>query len=147
MSALTCPSCGRGSSADAAFCSSCGTKLGQTAIARESRKVVTALFCDLVGSTSLGERSAPEVLRPLLARSFAAAREAVERHGVRVDKFIGDAVVAVFGLPIAHEDDALRAVRAGLELQGRLASLREGSPIPLDARIGITTGEVLVTGA
>ena len=146
MSALICPSCGRGSPADAAFCSSCGTKLGPTAAARESRKVVTALFCDLVGSTSLGERHDPEVLRPLLERYFAEAREAVERHGGRVEKFIGDAVCAVFGVPAVHEDDALRAVRAGLEVQERLARLREGAPIPLEARVGITTGEVLVAG-
>ncbi len=146
MSALICPSCGRGSPADAAFCSSCGTKLGPTAAAHESRKVVTALFCDLVGSTSLGERHDPEVLRPLLERYFAEAREAVERHGGRVEKFIGDAVCAVFGVPAVHEDDALRAVRAGLEVQERLARLREGAPIPLEARVGITTGEVLVAG-
>ena len=146
MSALTCPSCGRGSPADAAFCSSCGAKLGPTAAAHESRKVVTALFCDLVGSTSLGERHDPEVLRPLLERYFAEAREAVERHGGRVEKFIGDAVCAVFGVPAVHEDDALRAVRAGLEVQERLARLREGAPIPLEARVGITTGEVLVAG-
>lgn len=124
----------------------CGAKLGATATARESRRTVTALFCDLVGSTSLGERHDPEVLRPLLDRYFAEAREAVERHGGRVEKFIGDAVSAVFGLPVAHEDDALRAVRAGVELQDRLARLREGSTVPLEARVGITTGEVLVPG-
>ena len=73
-------------------------------------------------------------------------REAVERHGGRVEKFIGDAVSAVFGLPAAHEDDALRAVRAGIEMQERLAALNASSPIPLAARIGITTGEVLVPG-
>ena len=73
-------------------------------------------------------------------------REAVERHGGQVEKFIGDAVVAVFGLPAAHEDDALRAVRAGIEMQGRLVALNDASPIPLAARIGITTGEVLVPG-
>ena len=95
-----------------------------------ARKTVTALFCDLVGSTSLGERHDPEVLRPLLERYFAEAREAVERHGGRVEKFIGDAVCAVFGLPAAHEDDALRAVRAGLEVQERLARLRDGVADP-----------------
>ena len=146
MAALTCASCGRGSPADAAFCAGCGAKLGATATARESRRVVTALFCDLEGSTSLGERHDPEVLRPLLDRYFAEVREAVEHHGGRVEKFIGDAVSAVFGLPVAHEDDALRAVRAGLQIQERLARLREGSPIPLEARVGITTGEVLVPG-
>ena len=77
LAALTCASCGRGSPADAAFCAGCGAKLGATATAREARKTVTALFCDLVGSTSLGERHDPEVLRPLLDRYFAEAREAV----------------------------------------------------------------------
>ncbi len=123
----------------------CGAKLGPSATARESRRTVTALFCDLVGSTSLGERHDPEVLRPLLERYYTEAREAVERHGGRVEKFIGDAVCAVFGLPAAHEDDALRAVRAGLEIQDRLARLGVGAPIPLEARVGITTGRVLVS--
>jgi class 3 adenylate cyclase len=143
---LTCPACGRPSAPDAAFCAGCGGPLGATATAHETRKTVTALFCDLVGSTTLGEQHDPEVLRPLLDRYFAAMREAVERHGGRVEKFIGDAVSAVFGLPVSHEDDALRAVRAGIEMQARLAGLNAGSTIPLAARIGITTGEVLVPG-
>lgn len=124
----------------------CGAPLGATASSREVRKTVTALFCDLVGSTSLGETHDPEVLRPLLEQYFAAARGAVERHGGRVEKFIGDAVSAVFGLPVAHEDDALRAVRAAVEIQARLAELAAGSAFPLAVRIGITTGEVLVPG-
>ena len=99
-----------------------------------------------MGSTSLGEQHDPEVLRPILDGYFTEMRSAVERHGGRVEKFIGDAVVAVFGLPNAHEDDALRAVRAGIEMQERLQTLNEASPIPLAARIGITTGEVLVPG-
>ncbi len=143
---LTCPSCGRVNPAEASFCMGCATPLGATATAPETRKIVTALFCDLVGSTTLGERHDPEVLRPLLDRYFAAMREAVERHGGRVEKFIGDAVSAVFGLPVSHEDDALRAVRAGMEMQERLGALNTGSPIPLSARVGITTGEVLVPG-
>ena len=129
---VTCPSCCRGSPGEAAFCMGCGASLEQAAVLRDARKTVSALFCDLVGSTSLGERHDPEVLRPLLERYFALARDAVERHGGTVEKFIGDAVGAVFGLPAAHEDDALRAVRAGLELQERLARLREGSPIPME---------------
>jgi class 3 adenylate cyclase/tetratricopeptide (TPR) repeat protein len=141
---LTCPACGRSSAPDAAFCAGCGTPLGATATAREVRKMVTALFCDLVGSTTLGEQHDPEVLRPLLHAYFEEMRVAVERHGGRVEKFIGDAVNAVFGLPVAHEDDALRAVRAAMEMVGRLAALSERSPIPLACRIGITTGEVLV---
>ena len=143
---VTCPSCGRGNPGEASFCMGCGAKLGPAVVPRDARKTVSALFCDLVGSTSLGERHDPEVLRPLLERYFADARDAVERHGGTVEKFVGDAVCAVFGLPAAHEDDALRAVRAGLEIQERLARLREASPIPMEARVGITTGEVLVSG-
>lgn len=126
----------------------CATPLGATATAtaREVRKTVTALFCDLVGSTTLGEQHDPEVLRPLLERYFAAARGAVEHHGGRVEKYIGDAVSAVFGLPVAHEDDALRAVRAAVEIQARLGELAASSPFPFAARIGVTTGEVLVPG-
>ena len=143
---LTCPGCGRQSPADVAFCAGCGAPLGVTATVREVRKTVTVLFCDLVGSTTLGETHDPEVLRPLLERYFAMARGAVERHGGRVEKFIGDAICAVFGLPVAHEDDALRAVRAAVEMGARLAELAAGSAIPLTARIGLTTGEVLVPG-
>ena len=105
------------------------------------------LFCDLVGSTSLGERHDPEVLRPLLERYFAEAREAVERHGGRVEKFIGDAVCAVFGVPAVHEDDALRAVRAGLEVQERLARMRKVAPIPArGARADSHRRKVLAAG-
>jgi class 3 adenylate cyclase/tetratricopeptide (TPR) repeat protein len=142
---LICRNCGKENPADASFCMRCGAPLGSPAT-RETRKTVTALFCDLVGSTTLGEQHDPEVLRPILQRYFDEVRGAVERHGGRVEKFIGDAVVAIFGLPVAHEDDALRAVRAGVEMQERLETLNDGSPIPLAARIGITTGEVLVPG-
>ena len=81
------------------------------------------VFCDLVGSTALGERVDPEALQELLALYFVAMRAALERHGGVVEKFIGDAVVGVFGVPVAHEDDALRACRAALEMRGRLAEL------------------------
>lgn len=124
----------------------CAAPIGATVAAREVRKTVSVLFCDLVGSTSLGETHDPEVLRPVLDRYFAAARGAVERHGGRVEKYIGDAVSAVFGLPVAHEDDALRAVRAAVEIQARLGELEASSPFPFAARIGVTTGEVLVPG-
>ena len=82
-------------------------------VAAEVRKTVTVLFCDVVGSTELGERLDPEVLRDTMARFYAVVREPVERHGGTVQKVIGDALVAVFGVPVVHEDDALRAVRAG----------------------------------
>ncbi len=103
------------------------------------RKVVTVLFCDVVGSTALGESTDPEALRAVLARYFERMKEIVERYGGSVEKFIGDAVMAVFGIPVAHEDDALRACRAALEMQAAFPKL------DLEGRIGITTGEV-VTG-
>jgi class 3 adenylate cyclase len=92
---LTCSTCGRENPDDAAFCMSCATPFAPGAPAREQRKTITVLFCDLVGSTTLAERHDPEVLRPLLQRYFEAMRTA-QRHGGRVEKFIGDAVVAVF---------------------------------------------------
>ena len=106
---------------------------------REQRKTVTVLFCDVTGSTSLGESVDPEALRALLARYFDRMKAIVERHGGTVEKFIGDAVMAVFGVPVLHEDDALRAVRAAAEMRDALPELG------LQARLGVTTGEV-VTG-
>ncbi len=106
-----------------------------------TRKTVTVLFCDLAGSTALGERLDPEPLRVLLSRWYEAMREPLERHGGTVEKFIGDAVMAVFGVPSAHEDDALRAVRAAVEMREATAALGQG----LGIRVGVNTGEV-VTG-
>ena len=104
--------------------------------AREVRKTVTILFCDLVHSTGLAEGD-PEAYRRVQTRFFDRMREIVERHGGTVEKFIGDEVMAVFGVPVVHEDDALRAVRAAQEMQDALPQLG------LQARIGINTGEVL----
>jgi class 3 adenylate cyclase/tetratricopeptide (TPR) repeat protein len=115
----------------------------------EARKTVTVLFCDLADSTELGERLDPESLRGLMARWYGAMREPVERHGGTVEKFIGDAVMAVFGIPSVHEDDAFRAVRAAVEMREALARLNEelaGEERPqLRIRIGVNSGEV-VTG-
>jgi class 3 adenylate cyclase/tetratricopeptide (TPR) repeat protein len=117
--------------------------------AAAARKTVSVLFCDLADSTMLGERLDPEPLRELLGRWYEEMRIAVERHGGTVEKFIGDAVMAVFGLPRAHEDDALRAVRAALDMQRAVerlnAALAERQVPELRIRIGINTGEV-VTG-
>ena len=106
---------------------------------REVRKVVTVLFCDLVGSTALGEQTDPEALRALLGRYFERMSGIVESHGGTVEKFIGDAVMAVFGVPAVHEDDALRACRAAVEMRDALPTLG------IQGRIGVNTGEV-VTG-
>src|ERR1044072_3275930 len=113
-----CPTCGRESANDARFCSACGGELAGAERQRESRKVVTVLFCDLVGSTALGESTDPEALRARMRRYFADLRAILERHGGAVEKFVGDAGMAVFGIPVAHEDDALRAVRAAWEMRG-----------------------------
>jgi class 3 adenylate cyclase/tetratricopeptide (TPR) repeat protein len=101
------------------------------------RKVVTVLFCDVVGSTALGESVDPEALQGLLARYFERMKGIVESHGGSVEKFIGDAVMAVFGVPVAHEDDALRACRAAVEMRDALPELG------VEGRIGVNTGEVL----
>ena len=112
------------------------------------RKTVTVLFADLTGSTTLGEQLDAESLRRVLARWFETARTCLERHGATVEKFIGDAVMAVFGVPTAHEDDALRAVRAASELQESLATLNEeleaAYAVSLHVRIGVNTGDVVV---
>jgi class 3 adenylate cyclase/tetratricopeptide (TPR) repeat protein len=135
----TCGSCGFESAEAFKFCPECGAPGGTEAPQREQRKTVTVLFCDVTGSTSLGELVDPEALRALLARYFERMKAIVERHGGTVEKFIGDAVMAVFGVPVAHEDDALRAVRAAVEMRGALPELG------VQARIGVNTGEV-VTG-
>ena len=135
-----CPSCGRENAGDARFCSACGTALVSAEPSREQRKVVTVLFCDLVGSTALGESTDPEALRARMRRYFEDLRVILERHGGTVEKFVGDAVMAVFGIPVSHEDDALRAVRAASEMRSAIAG--HG----LEARIGINTGEVVVGG-
>jgi class 3 adenylate cyclase/tetratricopeptide (TPR) repeat protein len=136
---LICASCGQDNPVGASFCNSCGATLAKTTRAREVRKIVTILFCDVTGSTELGERTDPEALRALLARYFERMKAIVEAHGGAVEKFIGDAVMAVFGVPAAHEDDALRACRAAVEMRDALPELG------IAGRIGVNTGEV-VTG-
>ena len=143
-----CPSCGAENRDEARFCDVCGAALAAEP-ARESRKTVTVLFCDVTGSTALGERIDPESLRNVMARYFETAKEAIERHGGTVEKFIGDAVMAVFGVPVVHEDDALRAVRAAADLRDALVPLNEELEqrfqTRLQLRTGVNTGEV-VTG-
>ncbi len=141
---MICPSCGQENPAGFRFCGACGAALTGEA-PREERKVVTVLFCDLVGSTARAERLDPEDVRALLSSFLERVRGDLERFGGTVEKFIGDAVMALFGAPVAHEDDPERAVRAALAI--REWALEEAD---LQVRIGITTGEALValgTGA
>ncbi len=137
--ALICPSCGQANPGGFRLCGMCGAALAeQPAEVREERKVVTVLFCDLVGSTARAEGLDPEDVRALLSRYHAQVRAELERHGGTVEKFIGDAVMALFGAPVSHEDDPERAVRAALAIREFAGA--EGT----DLRIGITTGEALV---
>jgi predicted ATPase/class 3 adenylate cyclase len=144
-----CARCGHDNRTQARFCDSCGSPL--EAPAPERRKLATMLFCDMSGSTAMGERVDAESVREMMFSYFHEMRGAIERHGGTVEKFIGDAVMAVFGVPTAHEDDALRACRAALEMQQRLGVLNEalerryGSTIAL--RIGVNSGEVVAGDA
>jgi class 3 adenylate cyclase/predicted ATPase len=135
--------------AEARFCDRCGASLSNED-SLERRGLVTLLFCDLSGSTALGEHVDPESVRGLIFRYFQEMRGAIERHGGTVEKFIGDAVMAVFGVPRAHEDDALRAVRASVEMSERLAALNEELErrfgVRVAIRIGLNSGEVVSGG-
>jgi class 3 adenylate cyclase/tetratricopeptide (TPR) repeat protein len=154
---MTCSVCGRPLPDGARFCPNCGASVGPL-VGTEERKVVTVLFADIVDSTGLGARLDAERARELLGQFFGAASEELLALRGRPEKFIGDAVMAVFGLPLVHEDDALRAVRAALGIRARTRRLGEaaGLPVPLEVRIGIESGEaamgrnpsgqVLVTG-
>ncbi len=147
---LICPSCGAENPEGFRFCGRCAAPLAeQEPAARELRKTVTVLFCDVTGSTALGERLDPESLRRVMARYFEAMQAVIERHGGTVEKFIGDAVMAVFGVPVLHEDDALRGVRAAAEMRQAATMLNEELErdfgATLELRIGVNTGEV-VTG-
>ena len=142
--ALVCDTCGAGNPNGAQYCYSCG---GLLSIDRsvEARKVVTVLFCDVVAYTELGERLDPESLQLIMSRYFEQAAAVLEHHGGTIEKFVGDEVMAVFGVPAVREDDALRAVRAAAALRESMTSLE---PVPasgagLEVRIGINTGEVV----
>lgn len=146
---IACPSCARDVAEGYAFCPFCGAALLSPAPSGEERKLVTLLFADVSGSTRLGETLDAEVVRELMGEYFALAREEIEGQGGTVEKFIGDAVMAVFGVPVAHEDDPARALRAALRIRRRLGELdvrlrAEGRP-ELEVRIGINTGEVVAT--
>jgi class 3 adenylate cyclase len=133
-SSVICTSCGQANPAASRFCSTCGAAVAESPA--DARKTVTVVFCDLVGSTALGETQDPEVLRELMARYHTELRSILERHGGTVEKFVGDAAMAVFGLPQVHEDDALRAVRAAVEMRASVLALG------LEVHVGIDTGEI-----
>ena len=141
---ISCPSCGAENPDGFKFCGQCAAPLGGPPPIAEERKIVTTLFCDLVGSTAMGEAADPEDVDTMLRRYNALARRVVESHGGVVEKFIGDAVVAVFGVPAVHEDDPERAVRAGLRLTEAVADLPAVAGRPVAVRIGVDTGEALV---
>lgn len=143
-----CAGCGRENPPDARFCNECGAALAADSVPRQKRKTVTVLFCDVSGSTALGERLDPEGFRPVMRRCFDTARAVIERHGGTVEKFAGDAVMAVFGVPVLHEDDALRAVRAAAGLGEEIAvlntELEAGFGVTVSVRTGVNTGQVVV---
>ena len=152
--AATCPSCGAENPPEKRFCGDCGAALvaaaGVPAVKREApvaeRRLVTVLFADLVGFTPLSESRDAEEVRELLSRYFDTTRRLIELYGGTVEKFIGDAVMAVWGAPVATEDDAERAVRAGLDLIAAVTALGDDAGVPgLRARVGVLTGEAAVT--
>ena len=144
-----CPSCGRDIADGFAFCPHCGAATAPAP--DEERKLVTVLFADVSGSTHLAETLDAEVVRDVMAGYFAVAREEIEARGGTVEKFIGDAVMAIFGVPAAHEDDPSRALHAALGIRRRLAELNAGrrpeDGPQLEVRIGVNSGEVVSTGA
>jgi class 3 adenylate cyclase len=144
---VICSSCGRELPGEFPFCPFCGAPLaGQLAPAGlEERKVVSVLFCDLVGFTAASDRQDPEDVQARIRPYHARLRQEIERYGGTLEKFVGDAVMAAFGAPVAHEDDAERAVRAGLAILDAIAELNEADlDLDLQVRVGINTGEAVV---
>jgi class 3 adenylate cyclase/tetratricopeptide (TPR) repeat protein len=142
-----CSNCGQDNPEGARFCNSCGTALVAAERPAEVRKTVTILFCDVTGSTAMGEKLDPESLRKVMTRYFDAMSTVIESHGGTVEKFIGDAVMAVFGVPVLHEDDALRAARAADEMRAALTQLNvdleRDWDVSIQTRTGVNTGEVV----
>ncbi|HMA46868.1 MAG TPA: AAA family ATPase, partial [Frankiaceae bacterium] len=143
-----CGACGEDNPDRARFCLACAAPLGAEAPGADSRKMVTVVFCDVTGYTTMGEQLDPESLRQVMTRYFGRVRETLESHGGTVEKFIGDAVVAVFGVPVLHEDDALRAARAALDIRAAMrelnVTLQRDWGLRLQTRTGINSGEVVV---
>src|SRR5215831_19151166 len=135
-----CSACGRESADDARYCAGCGASLHGTSAPREERKIVSVVFVDLVGHTTHSDAADPEDVRARLQPYYARVREELQRYGGTVEKFIGDAVVAVFGAPTAHEDDPERAIRAALAIRDWAHEQDE-----IEVRIAANTGEALVS--
>ncbi|MEN3312144.1 MAG: hypothetical protein V7645_1473, partial [Actinomycetota bacterium] len=144
---VLCPNCGEENPEKFRLCGFCGTALAPTLPPQEVRKTVTIVFSDLKGSTAMAEKLDSEAVREVMSRYFDEMRGALERHGGTIEKYIGDAIMAVFGLPRVHEDDALRAVRAAVEMRERLAALNEELDqrwgVTIGNRTGVNTGEVV----
>jgi len=144
--ALTCPSCGEENPDRARFCLGCGAPLGETAEPAEERKVVSVLFVDLVGFTGRSDRADPEDVRAILRPYHARLKQEIERFGGTIEKFVGDAVMAVFGAPVSHEDDAERSVRAALRILDAIGELNDDDrDLDLSVRAAVNTGEAVVS--
>ncbi|MFB3737373.1 MAG: AAA family ATPase [Candidatus Velamenicoccus archaeovorus] len=142
----TCPTCGESNPDRASFCLACGSPLARPPAAGAERKVVTVLFCDLVGFTARSDRADPEDVKATLRPFHAMLTRMLDRVGGTLDKFIGDAVVGVFGAPVSHEDDPERAIRGALGILDGIAELNEEHPgLELAVRIGVATGEAFVS--
>ncbi len=141
---ISCPACGAENPDRSKFCNECAASLATPLPVPEERKTVTTLFCDLVAFTAMSEAADPEDVDALLGEYFARATKVIESHGGTVEKFIGDAAVGVFGVPAVHEDDPERAVRAGLRILEALEGMTCPDGSPLQARVGVNTGEALV---
>ncbi len=146
-----CRTCGADNGEVDQYCTTCGSHLAEQRRISDTRKTVTVVFADPKPTTADGSPAPPEAMRDVMSRYFSAMQRALERHGATVEKFIGDAVMAVFGLPVRHEDDALRAVRASLDMQAALeplnASFEAEYGITLQNHIGVNTGEVVAGDA
>ena len=141
---IACPACRAENPDGFKFCGQCAAPLVALSTQADERKVVTTLFCDLVGFTAMSEAADPEDVDAVLRQYHVAARKVIESHGGTVEKFIGDAVVGVFGVPAVHEDDPERAVRAGLRIVEALEGMTRPDGTPLEVRVGVNTGEALV---
>lgn len=140
-----CPSCGAPNPAGSRFCNSCGASIEDQGPVREERKLVSVLFVDLVGFTARSDRADPEDVRETLQLYYAEAKRQIEHHGGVVEKFVGDAVMGVFGAPLAHGDDAERAVRAGLRVLEQIEEVNRAHALDLAARAAVNTGDAVVS--